>query len=387
MKQVYPYLYRWWLVPLILLFLSLSVHAQRYQNSTIPYSDRRQIQFLSSAPVLVPALVQQEKFDSLDNFLNNWYDAGCPRPELIFSIGLLAAVQTRTTSGYPMPWDCIHEFTAYSRLLKDVTGEGEQFDKVVMLDYVKYDASDNLRVLMLFLQKWAQSLETLPVLDSAESFYCRVFAGEITRPKAMFNQNPARYPAIRDAHADATKYYDSVDDFELRHFTGVWAATGGLWIPNGNLQLLGPHPYFGILLGGRSKVHEFDLAWSYKVGSAHQDYKYLFHDTLQSTSHAEGGMLGLAYTCYLIRHKYFELGLLTEPGMDYLIGGDTMTGGPQVLVGTFAYNNGLRGQFFWGRKNKHVGFTLKYHLLNYGDRVVTNLDGNAWTFDFEYGSY
>ena len=125
MKKIYPNR-RGWLIPLLSLSFILNSQAQEKAPPALSQHMSRQITFIVHAPVFLPALLQQRRYDNMKNFLGNWKNSDYPSRELIFGAEALLAVETGKFSSFWLPCDCLYYLSDYSREIKNIAIQGSQ---------------------------------------------------------------------------------------------------------------------------------------------------------------------------------------------------------------------------------------------------------------------
>ena len=408
MKKIYPTL-GGWLIPALLLSpifhaaaqesassgqLQLRATAKELRASELSELRTRQITYIVHAPVLLPELYNERRYETMQNFLTNWKNADYPSRELIFAAEVLLAIETGKFSTYWLPCDCLYYLSDYTRELRIAAQQDGKFRYYLKLTYpYSYDATANARSILLFIQSWARELLTRPGLDNDELYICRTLAGNISDPKTALRSDPDAAPRIAAQEKYLAVYNDAVFTRRRNGVRGTAAVTVGWWFPTGHLQeVLGSHPAVGIQFGMRNKLNEYDLDWNIRFGyPTPQTYIFIRKDTLYSTNYYDGGYVGFEYTRYLLHRKHLDLGLTSGIGYDYFDVADGWSNhsdnpGQPINVGSFDFNNGIRIKYFFRRK-AYIGLTAKYHLIHYDNSGGTNLDGNAFTLDFSFGSH
>ena len=408
MKKIYPTL-GGWLIPALLLSPILHATAQgtapsqlsqlraaahELRASELSRLNSRQISFIVHAPVLLPELYKEQRYETMQNFLTNWKNADYPSRELIFAAEALLAIETGKFSVYWLPCDCLYYLADYARELRVAARQDGKFRYYLNLTYpYSYDATENARSILLFIRSWARGLLARPGLDNDELYICRTLAGEISDPGTVLRSDPAAAPRIVAEEKYLSVYNDAVFTSRRNGARGTAAVTLGWWFPTGHLQqVLGSHPAVGIQLGARNKWNEYDISWSIRFGyPTPQTYTFLRHDTAYATNYYDGGYVGFEYTRYVLHRKRVDFGLTSGIGYDYFDVADGWSNhidnpGLPLNVGSFDFNNGIRLKYFLRRK-AYIGLTAKYHFIHYNNAGGTNLDGNAFTLDLSFGSH
>jgi hypothetical protein len=393
MKKIYPNP-GGWLIPALLLLPVLTAIAQEKPPPKPSWLASRQIAFIVHAPVLLPELYKGQQYETMHNFLTNWANSSYPSRELIFAADALLAIETGKFSAYSLPCDGLYYLQDYARELRLVAQQDPKFRYYLKLDYpYSYDATQQAKRILLFIQYWARELLARPYLDNDELYICRTLAGNVPDPQTTLRNDPQIAPRIARQQKDLADYNNAVFTSRRNGIRGTAGISIGWWSPTSRLRTLGSHPSVGLLLGRRNDKNEYDLNWNLRFGyPTPKTYTFLRYDTLYSTNYYDGGYIGFEDTRYLLHRKYLDVGVTSGIAYDYFSVADGWSyhsGGPDLIplnVGSFDFNNGIRLKYFFKRK-AYIGLTAKYHLIHYDNSGGTNLDGNAYTLDLSFGSH
>ena len=393
MKKLYPNLSLWFFPVLVSAFCTRA-NAQKVAPPALTQLMSRQITFIVHAPVILPSLLQQRQFQKMKNFLVNWKNADYPSPELIFGAEALLSMETGKFSSFGLSCDCMAYLTDYARELKEIGSYGEKFKYYLKLKPpYYYDATDNARKTIVFLQSWARDILRTRSPDSTGLFICRTLAGDIPDPKAALHASPQSCPRIVMAEKNLENYNNIVFRNERDGVRATAALTVGWWSPTGHLQVLGSHPSVGLILGGRNKRNEYTLNWNVRFGfPTPQPYVFVRQDTAYTSRYYDGGYIGFEYTRYFVHAKRIDLGYTSGIAYDYFSVADGWSEHTRthyivpLNVGSFDFDNGLRFKYFFHR-SAYIGLTAKYHLIHYNNDGGTDLGGNAFTLDLAFGSH
>jgi len=387
MKQIYFRSCSRWLILALFLLPWLSSYAQKTNVLALQRVYARQIKFITHAPVLLPGLFQKQQYDSIRNFLTNWENSDLSSEELIFSLRVLLAIETRQSSTFQLPCDCMFYLSDYARELHDMEACGAQFKYYLKLQrsYV-YDATEEVYKLLRFIRSRALSLERNGSLDDTALFFCRVLSGEFRNPRAVLKANPEYCPRIVRMEAAIHARNDTAFTAARNKIIGTAALTTGIWLPTGHLKAQGDHPSIGVQLGVRNKWNEYDIVYAFRFIPVPRNYTYLHDDTLRTSSSYNGHFIGLEYTRFLLHKKYFDIGVISGIGVDLFNGIDKADHPPPISLASFNFNNGIRLKYFFRRKS-YIGLTAEYHLIHYSNEGGTDLDGDAFSLELSYGSH
>jgi hypothetical protein len=228
--------------------------------------------------------------------------------------------------------------------------------------------------------RWAADLLQTHTLDSAGTFLCHVFTGDIRFPDRMLWERQAI-----GSQPDPGEPIPAP-----RHppkWGGILTIGAGAWFPTGHLSVLGAHPALNYGFGGRNRLNEWDLDASIRFANAPQPYTIQRNDTVYPRTYFLGGYLGLDYTRYLVRGFRWEGGVTAGIGYDAI---DVTDGNNSdnylspTEIYSFDYNLGVRYNYYC---NPHffIGVTAKYHFLNYNNPGGSPFDGNAISLDITIG--
>jgi len=218
-------------------------------------------------------------------------------------------------------------------------------------------------------------------------------------------------PPVRK-RLDSTFRHFSVTDkkisgFQLGIGTGVFA-------PQGNLSVLGPHVYLGLTSGWRFNKFMLDASFYYRFNNAPNNYTVNFKDTLYQTNvYHGGGYWGLDLGYELYKSRKHEVDILAGAAFDFFTsafnnGIDTMA------FSSFNFNIGIGYKIFLrhirsatylhkytnyhskktsfanitcAERYSYLAFQVKYNFLGYTNPGGTSLSGNAITVGVVYGLY
>jgi len=162
----------------------------------------------------------------------------------------------------------------------------------------------------------------------------------------------------------------------------------GIWIPTGNIRIVGNHPIIGFQIGLRRKNLLIDGAIDFKFGSSPKTYFVEENDSLYSTTHFFGGFFGVELGYNLINYKTHELDVLTGIGFD---GFDALSIGnskdPDRIaksINSLNLNLGIGYRKYFKNKT-YIGLEARYNFVNYQNTNGTDLTGNTLTIRLKYG--
>jgi hypothetical protein len=127
--------------------------AHKKMSQPFPRGFAEQTKFIVHAPVVLPALLRQQQYDSMKNYFANWERSRSPEEALIFGGKALLATETGKFSSLQLPCNCLLYLSDYAKALTDMQTEGALFKYHIVLSYrYTYDATEDFRKTLLFLQ-------------------------------------------------------------------------------------------------------------------------------------------------------------------------------------------------------------------------------------------
>jgi len=158
---------------------------------------------------------------------------------------------------------------------------------------------------------------------------------------------------------------------------------GGVWIPNGNLSILGNHPLVGVQFGIRTDKLLIDLTLQFKFLKSQNHFQVNHNNTSFDTDHFFGGYYGLDLGYNLINRKSNLIDLLSGVGLD---GFDVLKINDKVkkTINTLNLNIGIGYRRIIGSYT-YIGLDIKYNFIDYDNSDGTNLSGDAMSSLLKFG--
>jgi hypothetical protein len=346
----------------------------------------RQQLFVTGARAL-PGLYQKKDFDSISYYIQLRWQPGPIDPDLLCQAILLSIQRdifslTDFSDKDDFTWPLIAQLRAYA---DNLVAARNSTAPLCYHARPGFDPTTVDKELFSTTAGWAADLLQTHTLDSAETFLCHVFAGDIRYPDHFLWQHRGESGEL--AIDDAGTPVHQRPQPRLHKWGGVLTIGAGTWFPAGHLSVLGAHPAFNYGFGARNRLNEWDLDASLRFASAPQPYTIVRNDTVFSRTYYQGGYAGLHYTRYLVHGFRWETGVTGGFGLDAIdVASDGNTDAhlsPQEIY-SFDYNLGIRCNYYF-HPHFFVGITAKYHFLNYSNPGGSSFDGNAVTLDITIG--
>lgn len=168
----------------------------------------------------------------------------------------------------------------------------------------------------------------------------------------------------------------------------IFSASAGAWIPNGDIALLGTHPYINVHMGGRGRKFMAGITVGAKFIKSPNHYSVLRKDSLHSSNSFVGYYAGFDMGYSLMETNKSEFDVIGGIGYDGLttlsIEHDDDTKDISQTIHSLNLNAGL-GYKYWFKGGGFIGLDAKYNFLFYNNKGGTSLSGNVLTVGVTLG--
>lgn len=321
----------------------------------------------TNAMDVLPRLYRDRLFDSMYLAIGIWKDA-CPEASEIKICYFLLAMEQGTFNLAQLDSNSIDILKSYSTDL--------DFNQRYPGGYMQKQKTTFYH----FSSTWAKLLLNDKKLDNNEQFVCKVLTGEIKNPETEIRKNSLQYPELM-------ALLKKQEDIQRNQLRATYGISTGMWIPTGNLALLGVHPSVGGQFGIRGLHQEFDLTLQFRFLKSKETYTVKRNDLYYDRDAYFGGYIGLDYSYYFFTQSKFEAGFaggLAYDGFDITSSQNDYEYLKPLSIGSFNANGGIRMNFYLSR-DLYIGLQGKYSWLNYANPGGTNLNGDAVTIDLILG--
>jgi hypothetical protein len=320
--------------------------------------------FLNAIKVF-PKLYKENAFDSMYTALQIWEEA-CGQTQEVKTTGILLNIQQATFTATSLDSSIIDLLESNAR-------------SIIFYQRSNAPYFENQKAFYQLSAAWAKILIDYKPLNETEKFICQVFAGAITDPAFQIKNNPQKYPQL----AILIKKKEAAQRNGIRSNV---AFITGIWMPTGNLKIVGKHPSVGFQVGMRDTHNEFDLTMQFRFIKSANTYSVKRNNLYYDSDAFFGGYIGLDYTYFLMSEQKTDIGLLAGIGYD---GFDVFKGNNDqdlkpLSIGSFNANGGLRFNFYVS-PTLYLGLQGRYNWIKYNNKGATSMSGNAFTIDFLIG--
>lgn len=356
---------------ILLLLHTISFKAQEVEQlmtkKYIPCED-----IILNATTLIPEYYQKNKTDTLTALIHYWEEQ-CGINESLLRLKILLAIEADTMN------EAIYENVPVIAYLNDYRRrvrfekEGKKYAHYYWSPPVekKFDA---------FIQQLAEQLQAKKSYDELSQFFIDFYAND-------FDGILYRLQDSSLAETEIGKVYEEAAEYYLNEIEGHFSLYSGMWIPRGNIDVLGIHPMLGFQVGYKKRKLLLDFAIEIRFGRAANDFFVLEEDSVYKSSHFFGGLIGIESGYELFRFKSHEIDLLggvAYEGADILEIGDFRSSDyVSKSINTLNLNIGF-GYRFYLKNKSYLGLEGRYNVVNYKN-TPTDLSGNTITVRLKYG--
>jgi hypothetical protein len=159
----------------------------------------------------------------------------------------------------------------------------------------------------------------------------------------------------------------------------------GLWIPRGDLSIIGYKPSIGVFAGVTRFSTSVNAVFDLRFGRTASPVSILIRDSLVQTDIHHGSYLGLEGVQILWRNRHVRTGIFISAGYNIIdIVEEALLIPERQTFGSWAFMAGPFVDMVFRNKTRigiHPGFMLLNHQQNRG----SSLEGNAITFKLVFG--
>lgn len=359
-------------------FLTTILYAHAYSQDvehlmTKKYTDCRDIIYNST--ILIPDHFAKNNTDTVAALVNYW-EKHCGISEPILRLKILLAINADTLNESIFGKTHIINYLLYYR--ERVKRQDNGYD-----DYgFQYTSPSLNSSLDNFTKELALKLNQRKVNSELDKFFLDLYSNNFDKIFLRLQDTCLATSKLSQA------YYKEVNR-EINKPEGHFSIYSGVWIPNGNISIVGKHPIIGFQGGMKNKKGiMMDIALEFKFNKSPNTYFVEKNDSLYSTTHFFGGFFGAELGYELINYKSHELDILGGCGWD---GFDALEIGEKnnpdrvtKSINALNLNLGMGYKKYFMNKS-YIGIETRYNFINYQNKNGTDLSGNTLTIRLKYG--
>ncbi len=226
-------------------------------------------------------------------------------------------------------------------------------------------------------QQWARRLQSNVASGNLSYLFLQLWEGQTA---TFFKTLKAGY--FQDTNL-AKEYNEKLkENLSLPEFN--LGLSAGIWVPTGDLSIIGYHPSIGINLGAKTQNTYWDAIFEFRYGNAHQDVEITVRDSLVTTRNYQGGYLGLEISHIIKRFASETLEIFAGGGYDIIDIVEDELDPQRQTFGSMALHVGIGYRLHFSNRS-WLSIKPGYYFLNHKHATGSSLDGNALSLRLIFG--
>lgn len=331
-----------------------------------------------NAQFLIPEFYEKDSKDTLDAIIDYW-EKHCGLSEEIIRCKILFAIDNREFD------ENIYDSTILNYLISYKNSSSALYNNngKMYIHYNWYYYNNQSDTLIIFTVRLAKELLVRDDLEPIERFFLKMYSNDFEGTFTMLQTEDFKGTKIQELYFNEIKR-------NKRQVIGHGDFLLGAWIPQDNLETVGSHPFIGFRGGFRYKRLIADATLGIKFGKSPNVYQVYENDSIWDTDHFLGGYIGfdLGFEMFRIKNSSFDLiGGVAFDGFDVLKVDDPNSNTDiSKSINALNINIGLGYKYNINQWN-YIGVDFKYNIVDYENKMGTDLSGNALTINLIYGFY
>lgn len=254
-----------------------------------------------NSSLLIPEHVEMNNADTVVAILQYW-ENHCGMSEPLLRTKILLAIQADTLDETLYKYrPIIHFLISYRTRIQNKKPDNK---------YVPYYNNAVLNPeFHVFTKNLATELKNKRNHSPLENFFLDFYSNRFDNIFSRMQDSTLAGSKLQEAY---TKEVDEIKDSPEGHFSFY----SGVWVPMGNIEVVGYHPIIGIQFGIKKNKYLIDGVLEFKFGKSPNTYHVVKDDSLYSTNHFFGGYVGVELGRELFVYKSNEVDLIGGIGWD-----------------------------------------------------------------------
>lgn len=367
---------RFWILILLGLYSNLSF-SQDFDNlMTKKQVDCSDISFNSGLHFI--KYINENKVDSAQYLLDYW-EARCGMREPVFRARILLALKKNEFNDSMLSRGTLNHIFNYQN----------RIDMIKNANYYSYDSYKSYYGFIppgqefdRYTQAFAEGLKTKYEPETMEYLLAEFYSGNTDEIFLKLQTKSYSESILAQEYENTVEKYVDMSEFHM-------SLVSGIWIPTGDLKILGNHPQFGFQMGAKHKKMNYDITLIITFLNSPNEYygrRKKSDKSLELTNHFFGGHIG------------FDVGrdIYSKNGHEIQLTGGIALDGFDVFEededkgyeseSTFTYNLSLGlGYRYYIRDSFYIGLSAKYNFVDYSLSNVIDFTGNPITVQLIVG--
>jgi hypothetical protein len=320
-------------------------------------------------------LIRTENFEEMPALLHEW-ESLCGDVEPVFRAKVLLKIYQRTFPGELSDQNLLDQAIAFE-IRENLPVGSERRQEYFELYPEFFGFVPPGHVFDIQTKQWARRLQPTTASGSFSYIFLQLFEG----------QTENFFSALKDGYFPDSKlsldYNKKVaENLKLPEFN--LAVNAGIWLPQGDIEILGPHPSIGVVLGAKTRNSYLDAVFEFRIGKTGNDVMITVRDTLVTTRNYQGGYAGIEYTRILARLQNGTLEAFAGAGYDIIDIVEDKRDPERITFGSPAIHMGM-GYRFHFQNRTWLSIKPGFYFLSHKHSTGSSLAGNAVNLRFTFG--
>lgn len=225
-------------------------------------------------------------------------------------------------------------------------------------------------------QRLALQLQRAETDNEILSAFVALYAGETEWFFQNLKQGGLVYSRLSEEYFARVLYFQQKPELSA----GI---TTGLWVPQGNLDVIGLKPSFMVHAGVKNRTSSLHAVLAIRFGSTRKPISFSVQDTLVTTRNQQGGYAGMEWVQSLYSREKMSVGFTFTGGYDVIDMVEDRQDPRRKTFGSWFLQPGLFWEFSLPNQSA-LGLYPYYAFLNHKNSGIPPLDGSAWFVTLRY---
>jgi len=360
---------------ILLVFISACIAANAQSDSAMEKLMTRRILYADdityNCSYLVPQYYNSGKLDELKNLMDYW-ERKCGKVEPLVSFQILYAIKSGSFNESLYDANMVRYLLAYK---DNYTGKDTSMNYYYGLHPVDGSYYE-------FLSAMANSMRSQKGLTATEQVLVDFYATRDLNVLNKLDSSAYNNTVLQQSFDKVKKQRNGLNNYGGGLFAGVW-------VPNGNLQLLGVHPDLGADLFVRSQRFVLGMDMQVRFLKSASSYQVYSDNVQKTTNYFSSVSLGATAGYAVVQTEKSEL--LAIGGVEYdalyqlksTTDNDSYNG---KYIASLNLNAGMEYRYYYNGYD-YLGLQAKYNQLFYNNAGGTNLSGGAVLVGLVWGGF
>ena len=362
---------------LIILMLSSKAYSQNvnveslFTRKYIPCQDIRY-----NAQFLIPKFYKKNDLVTVNAIIKYW-EKNCGASEEITRCKILLAIAKNDFK------EALYDYNIlkYLDLYKNITKNKDINYNTISAENDFESQSNESDSLYEFTVNLAKELLINEGILPIERFFVLIYSNNFNETFEILKTKDYEGTLLQELYLNELEYNKN----KKKSYYGVMA---GVWIPLGNLKVVGTHPFIGFRTSVKYKKLIIAPTLGFKAGGSTNKYQVFKNDSVYDTDHFFGVYIGIDFDFEMFKIKNSSFSLIGGVASDLFdaLSADDPNSDDDIVktINSLNLNFGLGYRLFINQ-SKFIGLEFKYNIVDFKNNLGTNLSGDALSINLIYG--